>query len=309
MAAEIKPEPKFDYDAFDLPENVSLTFHLGHHFSAQDLPDAISLGETFRNADIVIPEFVHDSESKSVMAAIAMGRTKEFQRFQSDLRGNDMAGWLSAFASNLFASRTSTANVDIHESHPAVELFNSTEPDVRRTAALPVRENFETIVSILSANLASVKMRDQAILENIKPEIEATISMNQKLARKREREPLDVHLYYGATHTSLFDGLAFKQQEAAVEGFSVHKSDDSIENELSQMSYANFVRDIDIKLEDVERHFAYLIFFSHLKRSGRFKGQLPTQQLQDIFLSLEQVFDYGNPRTIPSQMDSIDIPL
>ena len=297
--------PNFDYTAFELPENVSFTFHLGHHFNAADLPDWSVLDKTLRTVDIVIPEFVHDAGSKNVMAAIAMGRQKEYQQFQADIGDNDMGGWLHAFASSLYGSRTSTANIDVMDTHPAVDAYIRTEPAVRRAAAWSVRERFDDIVPILNANLATIKERDQAILENLKPEIEAIISKNGKLMKKREGQPLDVHLYYGATHTSLFDAIAFQQTLTSTEGVTLNKSSDSLENELSQLNYANFVRDQDIQIEDVERNFAYLIFASHIKRLGFSNNNVSMRALQDSFFSIENALDLSSPTTIPKQIDEI----
>ena len=307
MSVEQNTPPTFNYEAFEVPENIALTFHLGHHFDALDLPDSATLDATLRKADMVILESVHDNSSKNIMAAIAMGRTKEYQNFRSEFKENEMGEWLAAFASSLFASRTATANVDVHVDHPSIKAFLKTEPIVRRAAEWPVREKFNDIVPLLEAHFGATKARDQAILSNIKPEIEAALSTNRRLTDKRGSEPLGVHVYYGATHTSLFDALSFKQQTRPVEGFSVTKSDDSIENELSQRNYANFVRNQDILVDEVEKHFAYLIFASHIYRTGRLKGKVSTRELQDIFFSVESNLDLGNPRTIPFQVDALPI--
>lgn len=298
----LKP-PAFNYDSFDLPENVSLTFHLGHHFTSADLPDWTVLDATLRGADIVVPEFVHDRGSKHVMAAIAMGKQREYRQFLADLKDNDMGGWLRAFGSSLYASRTATANIDVMYTHPSISAWERSEPLVLRAAEWPVRERFDDIVPILNANLESIKMRDQSILENLKPEIEATISKDRALIKNRDERPLDVHLFYGATHTSLFDAVTFQQTQKSTEGVSVQKSSDSIENELSQLSYANYVRDQDILAEDVERHFAYLIFASHVKGLGLIDGNISMRSIQESFFSIENSLQLREPYTIPGQID------
>jgi len=291
IPADLSIPPAFDYSAFSLPENVSLTFHLNPHKTGEDLPQPTEFDALLKDTDIIIPEFVHSKETKDSMAKIAMGRRKDYDDFRDRLKSNDMGGWMRAMISALYASRKATANIDVDISHPSFKAFQATEDALWRGTNTEIRSHFDEVLANVIANYASVQARDQAILENLTPEIEAAIAKNRNLAAKRENDPLNVRIFYGTMHRSLLDAVIAKHQAEPVEGFSAQDSADSIKNDLAPMAYAKFLRGQGMAVEDIERWYAYSAFGT-VVHNRRYMGNDPSgRALTTKFLELESQLD------------------
>jgi hypothetical protein len=287
--------PKFDYDNFTLPENVSLIFHLAPHVNAQDLPDQSELRTIFQETDIVVPEYVHDPESLDALGKIALGNTKAYQNMRRMLDGGDFETNLGAFFSALYNTRVATANIDIDDRHPAVRLLEKSQDKLMSFINLPnFNQRQDDVITAQSSLWDAYKLRDQAILQNISPILNATIKANRKLDTKRQSEPLQVDLFYGSTHKSLLSAVQAKNVASPVEGFSATIASDSYVDEFTEL-YLSYLRGETIPYVAVERYLASIAILSTLKHKGQINDRTVSGREQStIFLELSDGLDLGD---------------
>ena len=167
------------------------------------------------------------------------------------------------------------------------------------------RTKFSEVLGLTLDSVASIQTRDQMILENLGPEIEAVIAANRKLAAKREDRPLDVRIFYGTAHRSLLDAVIAKDRLAPVEGFSAQDSADSVKNDLLPNVYGKFLRDQEITVEDLERVQGYTAFGSVVKTHKYYGDDLSGRLLVSKFLELEDELDLTDFRHMIAQIREI----
>lgn len=281
--------PKFDYDNFDLLENVSLVFHLAPHVNAQDLPEQSRLRAIFLETDIVVPEYVHDPESLGALGKIALGNTKAYQAMRQWLGGENFETNLGAFFSALYNTRVITANIDIDDRHPAVGLLEKSQSKLMSFINLPQSEQRQRDVLLAQSSVwDAYRLRDQGILQNISPVLKSIIQANLKLDAKYQSEPLQVDLFYGSTHKSLFSALQAKNEASPVEGFSMTIASDSYVDEFSEL-YLSYLRGENIPYVAVERYLASIAILSTLKSRGQINDRTMSGKKQsELFLELAE---------------------
>lgn len=283
--------PDFDYDSFELPENVALDFYLNNHLSAADLPEPRQLQIDIRSADGVIVESVANSDPAVYLNQIAKGDHKVYMNWKRSLADGTAAqydGWVSTFYDALYNSRTAATSIEVQAQHPVMRTFIKSSGEYYDARIRPkTDEEAVALQGLAQVSNAAYRQRDQASLQNLKPRLD-DLSQRAKLFRlKREQGPAHVRVYYGATHQSLVDALAHKNELTPTEGFSVSIDPRSDHNNLNHAIYANYLRTGSIPdqllLQDVARTLVGNRFLS--------TGRMVDRPLTDVWSEIDTLID------------------
>lgn len=271
MTEATNGQPQFDYDAFELPENVALEFRLAPHMNGQDLPSRDELSDLFERYDAIIPELVSSTPGKAGgdFARIAMGDIKTYQKARSVAANNESTRyWHEAFCAALYNTKVRVLNVDITTSHPAHPKMMRSLASMSKYMAIGIPDRMvEDSIPYLQQFFEALKMRDQTILGNIKPTIEGAVRNDHRLATRAQAGPLAIGLFYGTTHYSLVQALSAKNVSKPTEGFSVKISPDTVLDDEVDF-YGAYLRGEEWSMPTVRRHLAAKAVWQSLIASG-----------------------------------------
>lgn len=299
--------PSFDYDAFDLPENISLNFRLHPHLSKNDLPPQDELESEVRSADVVILESIHEEGGDAIFRKIVQGNAKEYQRIKGNLqRGNiTYNGWLAHMMSALYDSRTPVTTIDVCADDRVV-------PDLRAANIATLRvvetatsdEELLATRGLLEVEYGVYKRRDQKILGNLRPRLEALIGGNKTLTSRREGRPLEVMVFYGTVHRSLLDAVLHKNDQKPAEGFAASLHPGSYVNAISEGLYAHYLRGNELPEEAIVDHYSHTLIGSRLLTHGHMPDDSSALQLDERAHELLNGGTFADARQIAIELAS-----
>ncbi len=222
---EASRPPQFDYDKFSLPNNVNLELFLAPHSSGLDLPDSEELRAIFLRSDIVIieAEGADFTTEFAGLNSISQGDPEVFRYIQDRwVSKSTNPAWKEVFYGNLYGCCTAVTIVDLPLDHP---LTVRRKQLVRESDQIAFFPDFDYAVTnykdLHDRELKVLRKRDQRILQNLAPAIDAVVESNPELQVKRTQQPLKVFMVYGGNHVSLFDALSYKLRNTEDANFSV----------------------------------------------------------------------------------------
>jgi len=307
LGPELRAQPPhFDYTAFALPENVNLTFRLSPHAHANDLPTSPELSAEFKAADAVIVEGVSSrNDLIKTLGKIARGDAKEYQRartFAAEADQINYSNWVLGFYTALYGSRVPITSIDVDVRHRAIrEFMQADERHVEAYASAASDADILLAKKRYEPVLAAVKKRDQQILENLEPRIDELTSHHRNLATKRGSQPIDIAVYFGTMHRSLFDAVTTKNIIDPTQGFTAQLHASSTET-LSEALYAHYLRDLPVPDTIYLANIKLSIMQGYLLTYGLVEADMPTLEREAYVLDLIGDKDLGEVREIGESM-------
>jgi hypothetical protein len=300
--------PQFDYESFELPENVALNFRFSPHNTTHDLPPSSQLRRTLTSADAIVLELLTEGSMDEELNKIARGNTKVYQYFREHFQraGSQYDGWFMGFVRELYDAKTPLMTIDLDCRNPLIHEFE--EADISLQGLISRMDTVDVDKSrvALSRRFEAVKQRDQLLLQNFKPRIDALTLVNSKLAKRRNASSLSVPVFYGDGHWSLYDALRYKQEQEPVDGFDVTVDPDSTVN-MNVNLYAHYLNGQELPEEKVLQSVAERLTTDVLVRRGFPWRDMPHQDFRRIAGNLIDGQDLTNLRSLRQHLSTADI--
>lgn len=273
--------PQFDYDAFELPENIHLSFRFAPHSSSLDLPPRAELEQELKTADGIILEGVQGGQNdlRKVFARISQGDSKIYQAYRTDPTVSTFGSWSQAFFDALYSTRVPITNIDTTTRTKAIQTFLASSELCTKIETTAVNDQalLDRLMPVMPAYFGSVQQRDQVILKNITPGLNELTAANRKLHAKRQTTPLTINVYYGTMHRSLFDAVVHKASIEPAVGFST--SAEIIDERSKVSSYAYFLRTGQVS-ESLTLYDAKIGYMTSVLVTYGYDQPLPLKDLQ-----------------------------
>ena len=289
------PPVLFDYDRFELPANTALEIYLAPHQTEGDLPPESELRQIMREADIIILEAEggdFEWETK-ILNRLSKGDYSAYQKTVQEWAPHaHNTSWKQAFYRSLYDAKTPITIADLPEGHPLVSNRARIVGEFHTRAFL---EDFDEAVQGCSRlwvqRMDAMSRRDQYILEHLAPAIEAVVANNPKLTERRQDSRLQVAMFYGGEHISLFDALAHKSTLVEPNGFTVIANTEKDSMPIAQYIYANYLRGVNPGPLDMARlmlvHVLSSIELAQQPRDSQESGGDIETRLKELILPLD----------------------
>jgi len=189
---------------------ISVDIFFSPHGSAKDWRE---LPEKFRNCDIYIPEAIgYDKEYLNILKGLSSGkiRLEDIEKFTDEVEKNPVIRERNKlFARMIYNSKKPITFIDLPESHQKTENSDNLLSQGFKFGDFP-----QTLESLKKSFLDfhySNREREEYMVTQLGPQVEAILKANPNLKRKEE---IRVLLSLGAEHTPLYHSL--KKENAQI---------------------------------------------------------------------------------------------
>lgn len=203
--------PRYDYDAFTLPDSTTIRVFLGDHEAAADAGAPGELRTRLDGVDILIPELVSWAPQLARdWQKISDGDRRLTANYQQALARQP---YDVAFLSEILDCGVKLSFIDLPAGNQQLRSFQNHKARIVRH--MQTAQTFEQALAsereLQEIHSANQLRREQYMLEQLTPAIDGLTSRFSRLDRKRKSDELVVAISIGGVHAALHAGLQHRQ--------------------------------------------------------------------------------------------------